>query len=75
MAVADGAEATMYFKLLKLPSVNAEPEPEIPLTFSNKTMSSSCKLCGLGKVILTVGEPFVLEKFTPLIVVLIGCMS
>ena len=57
MVVADGAEATMYFKLLKLPSANAEPEPDIPLTFSNKRISSSCKLCGLGKVIVTVGEP------------------
>ena len=74
IVVADGAEVTIYLVSSKLLSENAEL-PGMPLTLSNKTMSSSCKLCGLGKVTVIVGEPFVLVKLTALIVVLIGWMS
>jgi hypothetical protein len=65
-----GTEVTMNFSSSNVAFVKVDPDK--PETASNNTISLSSKPWLEETVIVTVGDPDVLVKFAPVIVVLIG---
>ena len=68
-----GVEVTINFSSSNVAFVKVDPDN--PETASNNTISLSNKPWLDETVIVTVGDPAVLVKFAPVIVVLIGWMS
>jgi len=72
--VLDGTDATINF--LSLKSASTKFESVIDEKLSNNIISCADILCGLEKVIVTVGDPLVVvNALVSVVVDLIGCIS